>query len=362
MKRFGNLFSQVIDKENIIKAAMYVAHIHCIGEIPYDDGAKSFFYNLDFNVKNFQEKLIAHTYRLGKYSSFNVFEYGKKRTIEYFKTFTDNVLQQAVIQIVEPIWNKIYILNTYSSIKKRGTQKCADDVQRALKNHKEETKFCLKYDVHHFYDSINHSKLKSLVRRKIKDKDLLWILDSYIDSKSGDSGIAIGVNLSRFFANLHLAYLDHFIKEKLKAKFYFRYADDGVVLGSTKEELFKIREEILSKFTDLVLEMKSNWQVFPTDSRGVDFVGYKMFHTHTLMRKKIKKNFCKRVFILNKLPNLSPKEYVQGICGWLGWAKHSNSKNLLKKIIKPKFYDYVRQKAQCMGIKRERKPYLQMGY
>lgn len=78
---------------------------------------------------------------------------------------------------------------------------------------------------------------------------------------------------------------------------------------------------------------KGNYQFFPVDSRGIDFVGYVFFHTHTLMRKSIKKNFCRKVPALNK-KNITPHDYKMEICSWLGWAKHCNSKHLIKKIIK----------------------------
>ena len=117
-------------------------------------------------------------------------------------------------------------------------------------------------------------------------------------------------------------------------KYYYRYADDIVILASNKSYLHNLFNEINDYlFDNLKLQIKHNYQIFPVEKRGIDFVGYVFYHTHILMRKTIKKRFCRKAAKLNK-KNITAQEYKQNICSWLGWAKHCNSKNLLKKIIK----------------------------
>ena len=199
--------------------------------------------------------------------------------------YPDRIAQHAIMATLVPIWNKIFIEQTYSCIEGRGIHKCAKDVKKALQN-KEETKYCLKLDIKKFYPSINHEILKTIIRRKIKDKEVLYILDEIIDSTNG---VPIGNYLSQYFANLYLAYFDHYCKEVLKCKYYFRYADDIVILSSNKEFLHSIIYKIQKYLdTNLKLQVKSNWQVFPVDSRGIDFVGYIFRHNYILVRKKIK--------------------------------------------------------------------------
>lgn len=122
---------------------------------------------------------------------------------------------------MEPIWVKIFTRDTYSCIKNRGIHALLQKLQSDLASDPEGTKYCLKLDIKKFYPSINHKILKQIIRKKIKDKNLLKLLDEIIDSADG---VPIGNYLSQFFANLYLAYFDHWVKEELKVKYYYRYA------------------------------------------------------------------------------------------------------------------------------------------
>ena len=179
--------------------------------------------------------------------------------------------------------------------------------------------------------------------REIKCKDTLALLDTIIDSTDG---VPIGNYLSQYFANLMLAYFDHWIKEEKRVRNYFRYADDMVFLASTKEELHILLADIKKYLAALKLTLKGNEQIFPIaenradkHGRGLDFVGFVFYHNQTLMRKSIKQNFCRMAARLNKKLNISARDYKQKLCSWYGWAKVSNSKHLLKTIIKSQFYD-----------------------
>jgi hypothetical protein len=186
-------------------------------------------------------------------------------------------------------------------------------------------------DIRKFYQSVDHEVLKLIVRRRIKDKRLLLLLDGIIDSAPG---IPIGNYLSQFFANLYLSYFDHWLKEDMKVRYYYRYADDMVILGEDKRELHNILVDIREYLgKELKLTIKDNWQIFPVKSRGIDFVGYVFYHDHVKMRKSIKKNFCRKVARLDKA-GVSGKDKRCALSSWLGWAKHCNSKNLLKKVVR----------------------------
>ena len=204
-----------------------------------------------------------------------------------------------------------------------------NNVKKALKD-KDNTLYCLKIDVRKYYPNINHDILKKLLRKKIKCKDTLELLDEIINSAPG---VPIGNYLSQYFANIYLAYFDHWIKEYLNFKYYFRYADDMVFLHSDKIVLHTLLEKInLYLKNNLKLELKHNYQIFPIDARGLDFAGFVFYHTHTKMRKKIKINFIRKINKINKL-DLSLSEYKKQICGWIGWTKYSNSKHFIKKYI-----------------------------
>ena len=117
-------------------------------------------------------------------------------------------------------------------------------------------------------------------------------------------------------------------------KYYYRYADDMVILSGNKPYLHGLLVEINDYLVSrLNLQLKGNYQVFPVTSRGIDFVGYKFYHTHILMRKSIKRRLCRKAAKLNK-KDLTEKEYRVRIASWIGWAKHCDTRNLLKTIIK----------------------------
>ena len=146
------------------------------------------------------------------------------------------------------------------------------------------------------------------------------ILDEIVDSIDG---LPIGNYLSQYLANYYLAYFDHWLKENKNVKYYFRYCDDMVILSSNKEELHDLLEKIRNYLDEkLNLEIKDNYQIFPIKSRGIDFVGYVFYHTHTKLRKTIKQKFIKML-------NCNKNE--KSIASYYGWLKHCDSKNLMKK-------------------------------
>ena len=138
---------------------------------------------------------------------------------------------------------------------------------------------------------MDHEILKQLIRRKFKDQDLLQLLDGIIDSADG---LPIGNYLSQYLANFYLTGFDHWLKEVKKVKYYFRYADDMVILADNKIYLHDLMADIRQYLAErLKLMVKGNYQVFPVAERGIDFVGYVFFHTLTRVRKTIKQRYAR---------------------------------------------------------------------
>lgn len=323
MKRIGNLYDCICKSDNI-----YFAYNKAKQGKSNTYGVLLFEKDLEENLKTLQRELINETYKTSEYSVFMVYE-PKERTV-YRLPFRDRIVHHAIMNILEPIWTSIFISNTYSCIKGRGIHGVLKHLKRDLKD-VENTQYCLKLDIKKFYLSIDHVILKKIVRKKIKDNKLLHLLDEIIDSAPG---VPIGNYLSQFFANLYLSYFDHWLKEEMQVKYYYRYADDIVILGKNKMYLHGLLIAINDYLKNrLKLQIKENYQVFPVDDRGIDFVGYVFRHKYILMRKSIKKNLCRNAAKLNK-KHIGEKEYKQKIAPWIGWAKHCNSRNLLKKVVK----------------------------
>jgi len=298
-------------------------------------GVRNFEKFLDENISKIHEELISGTYQISEYETFTIYE--PKERLIFRLPFRDRVVQHAIINILEPIWTSVFISQTYACIKGRGIHGVVKHLKRDLKD-VEQTTYCLKMDIRKFYPSVDHEILKSIVRKKIKDIRLLKLLDGIIDSAPG---IPIGNFLSQFFANLYLSYFDHWLKEVKQIKYYYRYADDVVILSPDKQFLHDLLIDIGDYLrSNLKLELKKNYQVFPVESRGIDFVGYVFYHTYILMRKSIKQNFCRKAAKLSK-KTISDKEYSKRLSPHLGWAKHCNSRHLIKKVCNMKrFSDF----------------------
>lgn len=323
MKRIGNLYTKIYDLDNL-----YLAYSKAKIGKSKSKGVIQFESDLDNNILRIQKELIEQTYITSEYNVFTIRD-PKERTI-YSLPFRDRVVQHAIMNIIESLWTSVFISQSYSSIKGKGIHGAWKHIRRDMKNRKQ-TQYCLKMDITKFYPSIDHHIMKQIIRKKIKDVKLLHLLDGIIDSAPG---MPIGNYLSQFLANLYLSYFDHWLKEVKRVKYYYRYADDLIILGDSKQDLHLLRIDIQSYLSEnLKLKLKPNYQVFPIVSRGIDFIGYVFYHTHTMLRKRIKKNFCRCVAKLNRKV-LPAKDYRIKICSWLGWCKYCNSKNLIKTIIK----------------------------
>lgn|SRR3990167_2144143 len=315
MKRIGNLYSQIISVENLNAADQKAQK------------GKSSQYGVKFhnckreeNINKLHSLLKANSYQTSKYNVFKVFE-PKEREVYRLPYYPDRIVHHAIMNVLEPIFVSTFTADTYSCIKGRGIHLLMNKLKIALKD-VDNAIYCLKLDIKKYYPSVDHEVLKQLLRRKFKDVELLALLDEIIDSADG---LPIGNYLSQYLANFYLTYFDHWLKEELKVKYYFRYADDIVILHHDKKYLHNILHEIKCYFTtNLKLTVKNNYQVFPVENRGIDFVGYVFYHTHVLLRKRIKQNFARK---------LKNKNNAISIPSYLGWLKHCNSNHLIKKLL-----------------------------
>lgn len=319
MKRINNLYHQICSLDNLQKADIKASK----GKLN-QYGVKVHNLNKEANIFLLREMLLNKTYKTSAYTTFKVFE-PKEREVYRLPYFPDRITHHAVMNILEKVFVDCFTNDTYSCIKGRGIHAAAKAVRNALCD-TAGTQFCLKLDIKKFYPNVNHVILKQLIRKKFKDNDLLWLLDEIIDSADG---LPIGNYLSQYLANFYLTYFDHWIKETKAVKYYFRYADDIVILSYNKPYLHNLLAEISAYLRDkLDLKVKDNYQVFPVDSRSIDFVGYRFYHTHTLLRKRIKQNFARMI---------SKRKNNASIASYFGWAKHCNSKHLLNKLLNEQF-------------------------
>lgn len=315
MKRFDNLYSKICNIDNLILAEKKARK----GKKNRKD-VKIFLKDKYNNLLKLREILINKEYKTSKYYIFKLFD-PKERIIYKLPYYPDRIVHHAIMNILESIFISTFISQTYNCIKKRGIYRALKDLNKALKD-RDNTIYCLKLDIRKFYPNINHEILKSLLRKKFKDKDLLILLDEIIDSTSG---IPIGNYLSQYFANFYLTYFDHWIKESLRIKYYFKYCDDIVILGNNKKELWLIFNNIREYLrSNLKLKVKYNYQIFPINKRGIDFVGYISYHDYILLRSSIKRRFIRMI---------KHNKNKKSISSYNGWLNHCNSINLKRKYL-----------------------------
>jgi retron-type reverse transcriptase len=315
MKRVNNLYEKICSIDNLMLADSIArkGKLTQPGIIGHDR-------NRNKNIRDLHMMLINKTYKTSEYTTFTIFE-PKERLIFRLPYYPDRIVHHAIMNILEPIFVATFTSNTYSCIKKRGIHAAVNAIKHALKDNSG-TQFCLKLDIKKFYPSVDHNILKTLLRKKFKDPGILWLLDEIIDSADG---LPIGNYLSQYMANFYLTYFDHWIKEKKCVRYYFRYADDMVILSDNKPYLHQLLSDIRIYLQEnLRLVVKDSYQVFPVDTRGIDFLGYVFRHSHVLLRKRIKQSFARKV------ANNSNR---QSIASYIGWAKHCNGINLVKKLL-----------------------------
>lgn len=329
-----------------------------------------------YYLAGLQYMLKNHLFKTSDYEIFILNEGKKKRDVYKLPFFPDRIAQWAILQVIEPFLVANMTADTYSAIPGKGIQPIVNDlrgyyktkrvdgkkksvwVPSILLSDEENTRYCYKIDLHHYYQSINHEVLKQKFRKVFKDPELLWLLDEIADSintateedlielsLSGEievdpnTGIPIGNYMSQYSGNFYLSSFDHWVKEELHVKHYYRYMDDVVIFASSKEELHEIHRKVTAYTRDyLHLNIKGNYQIFPTKVRGVDFVGYRFFGEYTLLRKSTAINFkrkmraCRKKMENNISPTYSEWCSFNSYKGWLG---NCDSYRLFKKYMEP---------------------------
>lgn len=329
-----------------------------------------------YYLAGLQYMLKNHLFKTSEYEIFILNEGKKKRDVYKLPFFPDRIAQWAILQVIEPFLVANMTADTYSAIPGKGIQPIVNDlrgyyktkrvdgkkksvwVPSILLSDEENTRYCYKIDLHHYYQSINHEVLKQKFRKVFKDPELLWLLDEIVDSintateedlielsLSGEikvdpnTGIPIGNYMSQYSGNFYLSSFDHWVKEELHVKHYYRYMDDVVIFASSKEELHEIHRKITAYTRDyLHLNIKGNYQIFPTKVRGVDFVGYRFFGEYTLLRKSTAINFKRKMRACRKkMENNIPPTYSEwcSFNSYKGWLGNCDSYRLFKKYMEP---------------------------
>ena len=339
MKTYNHIFEKIISIENLFLA--------------WDEFKKGkrekldvqeFEFHLEENLFQLNRELKNKTYRHGSYKSFLIQD-PKERHI-HKATVRDRILHHAVFNTLNPVFESTFIPHSFSCRIDKGTHKgvnqLASFLRKASKNNRKVC-FALKCDIKKFFDTIDHQILISIIKKRIKDKKALWLIEEIIESFAsqystpfGRKGIPLGNLTSQFFANIYLNELDQFIKNELKEKYYLRYTDDFIIVKEKRSQLkpiIKIINNFLKNHLKLSLHPKK--VIVLKYQQGVDFLGYICFPYHRLLRSETKQRIFKK--LKQKVKNfqsniISEQSLEQSLQSYLGVLSHCNSYKLQEKL------------------------------
>lgn len=350
MKTLKNVFEQVVDYDNL-----YRAYLNARLCKRYRYEALNFSAHLEDNLVKLQKELIDRTYTLGKYREFYIYE--PKKRLVMAQPFKDRVVQWAIYQVLNPVFAQGYITDSYACIKERGTHKAVKRLHYWLRQvgKKPEKYYFLKLDISKYFYRIDHDVLMGILKRKIHDDDMIFLLDKIVNSSEtnfglppgkspgevkrsdrvSEKGMPVGNLSSQMFANLYLNELDQYCKRTLGIHFYVRYMDDVIILHQDKDQLHEWKRIIDTFLKEkLQLDLNEKTCIRPI-TLGVEFCGYKIWNTHIKLRKstalKMKRNL-KKLQKEYAAGEVTVEEAKQTISSYLGILKHCDSYSLKRTI------------------------------
>ena len=323
--QFTHTYKDIIEIENLLEAWKEFV----VGK-KFRKDVEEFQRHLMSNIISLHKELETKTYKHSDYEAFNISD-PKPRNIHKAKV-RDRLLHHALYRKLYPFFDKTFIADSYSCRINKGTHKAIERFHYfANKVSKNNTKtvFVLKCDIKKFFASIDQVILLNILNSYIPDKDIIMLLSTIIESfystKKG-KGLPLGNLTSQLLVNIYMNKFDQFVKHKLKAKYYIRYADDFIILSENKKQLEKSLLYI-GVFLDeeLKLQLHPNKVSIKTLVSGIDFLGWVHFPNHRVLRTTTKRKMFR---------NIKLKEgKIETVQSYLGMLKHGNAKKLREKVI-----------------------------
>ncbi len=305
--------------------------------------------DLDNNIKSLQKELIENTYQPSPLKKFIVRD-PKTRTI-HASIFKDRIVHHAIVNLLNPIYEKIFIYDSFASRKNKGNQEGIKRFEQFIRkvsrsgrliknpyNNNSIQGYVLKCDIKKYFDSINHKILINIIRNKISDEKLINLIKLILDNlnKEDGKGLPLGNYTSQFFANVYLNKLDYFVKHELKAKYYIRYVDDFVILHRNKKRLEYFKNRISEFLISLKLELHPEKSKILPLRNGITFLGYRIFYNNRLLTRRNVRHFKKKLEENIRLFNdglISQEQLTCRVQGWMGYAQFGNTYHLRQKLL-----------------------------
>jgi RNA-directed DNA polymerase len=346
VKTFKHLYPRVYALENLYLAYRKARR----GGKRKKEQVAAFELDLEFNLWQLHEELRDKTYRPGPYHNFYVQE--RKRRLISAAPFRDRVVHHALCNVVEPIFERRFIYDSYACRVGKGTHRAVDRAQEFARRRR----YCLQCDVAQFFPSIDQTILCGLLARHIADDDVMWLIDRVLESGAGvlaaeyemawfpgddllaavrPRGLPIGNLTSQHWANVYLDALDHFVKEELRCHCYLRYCDDFLLFHDDKAQLWVWRAAIIRFLRTLRLTLHEERAVVFPARDGIDWLGFRVFPYYRRLRKSNARNFARRLRRMSddyRGGRIAAEQIRASVQSWIAHASHAHTYRLRRRI------------------------------
>ena len=346
-KTFKHLYSQIYDFENLYRAYRKARK----GGKRKREEVAAFELDLEANLWQLHQGLRAKTYRPGGYYHFYVQE--RKRRLVSAASFRDRVVHHALQRVIEPIFERRFINDSYACRVGKGTHRALDRCQEFIRRRR----YVLQCDIAQYFPSIDHAILRRMLARHIADEDVLWLIDLILASGRGvlnseyemvyfpgddlfaanrPRGLPIGNLTSQHWANVYLDALDHFVKEELRCYCYLRYCDDFCLFHNDKAQLWAWRAAIIKFLWTLRLTLHEERAVVYPAHTGITWLGFRLFPHHRLLRKDNVKHFRRRLHRMAedfRAGQIDEERVRASVQSWVAHASHGNTYDLRRRLL-----------------------------
>lgn len=346
MKSYKHLYPQIYSFENLYQAFRKARR----GGKRKKESVAAFELDLEANLWQLHEELRTQTYHPGPYHNFYFQE--RKRRLISAAPFRDRVVHHALCNVIEPIFERRFIYDSYACRVGKGTHRALDRAQEFARRRR----YVLQCDIKQFFASIDHQVLRSFLAHHIADEQVLWLIDLILASGAdvldseykmqwfpGDDllaacrprGLPIGNLTSQHWANVYLDRLDHLVKEELRCHCYLRYCDDSLLFHDEKAQLWDWREAIIEFSHTLRLRLhEERAVVFPTRT-GITWLGFRVFPHYRLLRKDNARAFVRRLRRMEEeyvAGRMDAEQVKASIQSWIAHASHGDTYHLRQRI------------------------------
>lgn len=346
MKTCKNLYPQIWDWGNLYLAYRW-ARKGKRGKVPVAD----FEFRQEDNLVALQEELQTKTYIPGPYHSFYIHE--PKRRLISAAPFRDRVVHHALCQVIEPLFERRFIYDSYANRVGKGTHRALDRCTYFARRYP----YVLPCDVRQFFSSIDHAILRHILGHVIADRDVMWLVDCILESGIGvlseeyemvyfpgdellaacrPRGLPIGNLTSQFWANCYLNELDQFVKRELKCRAYVRYVDDFLLFAHDKATLWRWRAEIVAFLQTLRLTIHENQAQPHPVSEGIPFLGFLVFPDHRRLKRRKGIAFqrrLKQLLVRYTAGEITYEKLLASIRGWVNHVRYGDTWGLRRAML-----------------------------